>query len=71
MYLIICIHHKAAQQQKKQNAAFPGYIWNWQHMKVQPPLEHNYRIIWQQWKGWQFWFDYDNKISYKYILSIT
>ena len=39
-YSIIGIQHKTA--------AFPGYMWNWQHAMVQPPQAHSHWQIWQQ-----------------------
>ena len=40
-------------------------------MMVQSPQAHTYGKYDSNGKGWYFRFDYDNKMSYKYILSIT
>ena len=40
-------------------------------MMVQPPEAHNKEKYDNNGKDWYFRFDYDNKIRYKYILSIT
>ena len=39
-------------------------------MMVQPPQVHNHGKYDNNWKGLYVRFDYDNKMSYKYILSI-
>ena len=38
---------------------------------VQPPQAHNHEKYDNNMKGWYFRSDDDNKISYRYILSIT
>ena len=40
-------------------------------MVVQPPQAHNHKKKYNNYrKGWYFWFDDDNKMSYNYIFSI-
>ena len=62
---------KTAQLLKKQSPAFPEYIWNRQHMMIQPPQAHNHGKYGNYGKGWYFRFHDDNKMSYEYIISIT
>ena len=38
---------------------------------VQWSLANNYKKYDNNGKSWYFRFDYDNKMGYKYILSIT
>ena len=50
--------------------SFSG-IWNRQHLMVKPHQAHSHAKYANIGKGWYFRFNDDNKMRYKYILSIT
>ena len=61
MHPIISAHHKTPP-------AFPGYLWNQEHMVVQPHQAPSHANYHKSMEGHYFKFDDDNKMSYEYTL---
>ena len=71
-YSNICIHHKQHNNNENKFPVLPDLMCNkWQNMinkHLRHPTTENYD---NNGKGGYFRFDDDNKMNYKYIISIT
>ena len=64
MYSIIWTHHETAQFSRDIYES--DSIWRYNHLRHTTTEKYE-----NNGNGWYFWFDDDNKVNYKYILSIT
>ena len=73
MCSIICTHHKTAQWLViRKQPSFPGDTYETDSVRWYDHLRHTTMEKFDNnGKGWYFRFDCDNKICYKYNLSIT